>query len=127
MTDIDRTQQVPTVPCCDKHEATLTWVCVCCLMRLANDDVTGCENSCAPDHAPSLLTSYPGDADLTIGMLIEEHPPECENRQAAEAGIANEVECECETITFSKSWCDGCGSPLAGERHAVTMWTRVSS
>lgn len=106
-----------------REEATLTWVCRCCMSRLANDDVSGCENSCDPEHAPSLLDAYPDDADLTIGMLIEEHDEECENRKAAEAGIPNEVQCECETITFSKSPCDGCGSHLAGSRHAVTMWT----
>lgn len=34
-------------------------------------------------------------------------------------------DCDCETDAFARSACDVCGSPLAGERHAVTFWTIV--
>lgn len=113
-------------PASDHTTATLTWVCPCCIQRLANDDTSGCEYTCGPDHAPQLLTAYGDDADLTIGMLWSEHVEGCPNRLLDNQSPTNrdeQVECECETITFSKSWCDGCGSPLGGERRAVTMWT----
>ena len=37
---------------------------------------------------------------------------------AGEAGS----ECDCETMSFSWSPCDVCGSNLGGERSAVSFW-----
>jgi hypothetical protein len=36
-------------------------------------------------------------------------------------------ECECDEITFGTSPCRGCGSTLAGSRHALTYWTTPES
>lgn len=83
------------------------WVCVDCLMADEGDGpVEGAD--CAP-------WSRIGDCDVTPGLLEEEHSSWCENPE----------ECECEVDTFSRSSCDGCGSHLAGERHAYTMWERA--
>jgi hypothetical protein len=103
--------------------ATLTWVCTCCLLKLANDDTSGCEYSCTSDDHPSRwLEEYPDDADLTIGMLIAEHDETCPAR--TDPGL----ECfGCEEREFSRIPCAGCGTYLAGARHAVTMWTKEES
>lgn len=106
-----------------RTDATLTWVCTCCLLKLANDDTSGCEDSCTigtDDHPARWLEQYPGDTDLTIGMLRREHWRECPNRHPSAGGA---YECNCETIDFTSTPCAGCGSHLAGSRHAVTMWT----
>lgn len=119
-----------------RTEATLVWVCSCCISSLVNDDRSGCEEFCdtpphrdsafyvdhnpdAPKHHTLLLTLFPDDADLTAGMLWDEHDETCANRLAGEWV----EECSCETITFSSSACAGCGG-LPGERHAVTIWTQ---
>jgi hypothetical protein len=104
--------------------ATLTWVCTCCLLKLANDDTSGCEYSCTSDdcHPSRWLEQYPDDADLTIGMLIAEHDETCPAR--TDPGL----ECfGCEEREFSRIPCAGCGTYLAGARHAVTMWTKEES
>lgn len=36
--------------------------------------------------------------------------------------VPDDYECDCETNTFSTSQCEGCGSHLAGERHAMTLF-----
>jgi hypothetical protein len=75
-----------------------------------------------PDRAPdapaplSLLT----DADVTLGMMIDEHADGCPNRLTR----MREAECDCETDPFSSRACEGCGSHLAGERNAVTIWEK---
>jgi len=87
-------------------EPTVTqWVCVDCFVLLVNGDVSPyCEN---PDALMTKLEGY----EPTPGMLREEHAEECDGE-----------ECDCETNPFSTSQCDGCGSTLHGERHAVTGW-----
>jgi hypothetical protein len=67
-----------------------------------------------PDHDP--LSSIDGGFFVTMGMATEEH--ECEDKQdGIEYG-----ECDCETNTYSTSQCEGCGSHLHGERHAMTLF-----
>lgn len=97
-----------------RTEPTLLWVCFDCINAHANG-----EDPLEPtEHEP--LSEIPEDADVTMGMLRKEHARGCPNRKKS-AGV--EEECECETIPFSSRTCDGCGCPLAGERHALTMWT----
>lgn len=100
-------------------EPSTCWVCVDCY-ETHHGVREGWRE--APDREPLNLIAE--DAEVTAGLLIEEHAEDCEARRAAEQGWANEVECDCERITFSKSWCHGCGSTLAGAREALTVWTK---
>lgn len=63
------------------------------------------------------LSLIPDDAEVTAGLLADAHAYGCD---ALETG----TECECETQTFSRWRCDGCGTGLAGTRHALTVWER---
>jgi hypothetical protein len=91
------------------------WLCECCTMVLANG--THFDGDCREPHEP---LSVIGEADITLGMLWSEHDEACPNREANE-WVA---ECDCEIREFSPAWCDGCGSRLAGTRHAATLWKR---
>ncbi len=104
------TNESPTVP---------QWICTHCFIHLVNGDCT------EPDTCPWGSDDVPADAPvpmhlfegmhITPGMLSEHH--EC-----AEQFSARAEECDCETREFSWRFCDGCGSNLGGERHAVTGW-----
>jgi hypothetical protein len=93
------------------------WVCDCCLFVAVNGDESGCRDYYGhvdgdenhPDGLCMLMRM-----DDTYGMLDSEH--ECGIPYDAPDGR----ECDCETVTFSRSACDGCGSRLAGTRHAFT-------
>lgn len=87
------------------------WVCQCCMLMHANGE-------CCPDDShggdgikPWALIDGTGYA-VTMGMLPEEHDEMCEDN----------YECDCEHDTFSSSRCGGCGSWLAGDRYAFTLW-----
>jgi hypothetical protein len=79
-----------------------------------------CNGECGelPEDAPVPLNKFTKDDEITAGLLWEEHAEDCPNRVAGE-GVD---ECECDTQSFSWESCDGCGSPLGGERHAVCAW-----
>ena len=90
---------------------SIIWVCVCCMLMHANgeccsDDVHGGDGI----KPWALLTS---DAEISMGMVSEEHASGCDRE-----------ECDCERDTFSTAMCGGCGSWLAGERHAFTLWQK---
>lgn len=90
-------------------EPTVTqWVCQCCYVALVNGEECYCGNADNEQH-PSELMSELADYEPTPGTL--EHAEGCERE-----------DCDCEDIPFSHSQCDGCGSHLYGERHAVTGW-----
>lgn len=72
-------------------------VCTTCLMILVNDE---------------------GDPDWT-----EEQEDEHRFRMAARLEGLHVVPGDSEDDEeFSRSWCDACGSTLAGTRHAATCW-----
>jgi hypothetical protein len=73
---------------------------------------------CRAWHAA--IEARTGDAEITIGMLASEHAEDC---PVSITGDPSAAECSCETVSFSWSACDVCGSNLGGERHAVTYWT----
>jgi hypothetical protein len=91
------------------------WVCTDCMLM-------HCNGECGelPEGSPVPLCLLAG-TDTTMGMLLEEHEEECPNRLAGREAC-REHECDCETRSFSWSSCEGCGSPLGGERHALTAW-----
>lgn len=90
-------------------ETTTIWVCVDCIIKLANNEDPDRGPAFADEPAP--WAELP-DADVTPGMLREEHEPGCDPDE----------ECACELRSFSWFACDGCGSRLGGERHACTLW-----
>ncbi|EGJ73601.1 hypothetical protein STTU_0812 [Streptomyces sp. Tu6071] len=53
------------------------------------------------------------------GMGWKDHNEECHVHKSEGA---DRGECDCETDTYSTSMCEGCGSPMHGERHAATDW-----
>lgn len=105
------------------------WVCVCCMLTHANgeccaEDTHG-GDSCEP------LSAIEAPHTVAMGMAREEHScRECEGHPGL--GDLTEYcdgtcqpmpeECDCETNTFSTSQCEGCGSYLHGERHAMTLF-----
>ena len=90
-----------------KTETWTLWVCTDCVILLANDEMPPEPT----EYAPMALL----DENVSLGGAEHEG---CDN---APEWIG--AECDCDVQTFSMSVCDGCGSPLGGERHAVTVWS----
>ena len=97
----------------------VSWACQDCLILLANGedppDMSGAE--VAEWHAA--IDRRTEGAEITLGMLASEHADDCPVR---ETGDPCGTECECESVSFSWSSCDVCGSQLGGERGAVSYW-----
>lgn len=91
-----------------RSPVTTLWVCVDCLLVRETGESTE-----APDREP--WTALP-DADVTLGALCE--IDKGEHYATDPDGHAE----ECERLSFSRLACDACGSALAGERHAYTLW-----
>lgn len=89
---------------------TSLWVCVDCIMLAANGEVSDPPPACPP---MDLLAGH----DVTIGLSMADHAEDCPNYPEWIG-----AECDCETVAFSTMPCEGCGSRLAGERHAMTVW-----
>lgn len=92
---------------------TTIWVCQCCILVVANgeccaDDVHG------GDGIEPLSDIRPNDG-LSPGIFSEQHSPRCTDADREEG-------CDCEHDTFSMSQCRGCGSWLAGDRYAMTLF-----
>lgn len=94
------------------QNTTTIWVCEDCLFVHANGESEGMD----PNKVPFRLIEE-GDT-VALGMSWEDHSADCPNRAAGE----HVEECECETDNFSRSSCDACGDPLAGSRHAMTIF-----
>jgi hypothetical protein len=92
------------------------WVCVDCYGAHH-----GLEQHGTPDREP--LSLIPEDVDVTAGLLYEEHEEDCLFHTLGH-DAPDDYECDCERIEFSKSPCEGCGSRLAGEREALTLWKK---
>jgi len=80
------------------------WVCTDCFLLHANGEHP--EN---PDREPLSLIG-PGYS-VTLGLTADEHESWCDGD-----------ECACDHIEFWSAACQGCGSALAGERWALTLW-----
>ena len=93
---------------------TTYWVCVDCHLthHMGEDHVV--ENGCEPW---SLIES---GQSFTPGLLQEDHGCGWEDMEDHEEPPCD---AECETDSFSWTDCDGCGSPLGGQRFAYTVWT----
>jgi hypothetical protein len=88
------------------------WVCMDCMLHEANGECGGCHEG----HDEEPLSSIGEGFHAAMGMARDEH--ECNDD---ENGIEYR-ECDCETNSFSTSQCEGCGSYLHGERHAMTLF-----
>lgn len=95
------------------------WVCVCCMLTAANGDC-GCDSEGHGGDGCVPLSAVPVTADVTLGGPQESHS--CGREDDTYFG-----DCDCERIEFSSWRCDGCGSGLAGERHALFVVFDVRS
>lgn len=86
------------------------WVCVDCMLHHANGECGNCHEG----HDEEPLNRIDGDFHVAMGMAWGEH--DCEPDEQT-----GECECDCEMNTYSTSQCEGCGSYLHGERHAMTL------
>jgi hypothetical protein len=90
------------------------WVCIDCLLHHANGECGSCSDLYGP-HDEEPLSAIEAPYTVAMGMAYEEHSCGRENGEHVE-------ECDCETNTYSTSQCEGCGSYLHGERHAMTLF-----
>jgi hypothetical protein len=95
------------------------WVCQCCMLVHANGECCADDNHGGDGIEPWRVIDGT-DYTVTMGLLYEEHDEDCEVFKLRR--WPDDYECECERNSFSSSQCDGCGSWLAGERHAFTLW-----
>lgn len=94
------------------------WVCVDC--HLTHHGVR--EDDTPLDHEPmSEINNDDSIVEVTSGMGLEDH--DCVNAVDVDPWVGR-VECDCEHRDFVTSACQGCGSPLAGDRHALTIWIK---
>jgi hypothetical protein len=90
------------------------WVCVDCMLHHANGECGSCHDDHGHDEEP--LNKIDGGFHVAMGMARKEH--ECCG--GCDDDIADE--CDCETNYYGTSQCEGCGSYLHGERHAMTLF-----
>lgn len=106
------------------------WVCVCCMLSHANGECCANDQHGGDGNVP--LSSIEAPFTVAAGMGWEDHDDECLTHVINDVkarfpemdwpDVPGDYECDCETDTFSKSQCEGCGSWLHGERHAMTLF-----
>lgn len=96
-------------------------VCTCCVSVAVNGDASGCDIPDDPIGHPRGLMGAITDGHAVFGLPPREHVAGCNVYRGGE-----EWDCTygCETEDFSTARCDGCGSELAGTRHAMTVLAR---
>jgi hypothetical protein len=90
------------------------WVCHDCLHHHANGECGGCHDDLI-GHDKEPLSAIEDGFHVAMGVSDEEHSCGRENGEDV-------LECDCETNSFSMSQCEGCGTYLYGERHAMTLF-----
>jgi hypothetical protein len=123
------------------------WVCVCCMLTHANGSPCCEDNEDAHKRARDERGRFTGDTVLgdgfplssitapysvSLGMGWEDHSEDCLTHVINDVkarfpevewpDVPDSYECECERDNFSRSRCEGCGSWLHGERHAMTLF-----
>lgn len=95
-------------------------VCVDCLLLLANGE---CDPDRQEETSANLAANW-ADFSLVVGGS---HNERCEAEWAAaghQPWEGRDHDCDCEELGFCQTSCDGCGSPLHGDRYAVTVFYR---
>lgn len=87
------------------------WVCTDCLFA-HHDALEDLET----DREPWALLKL--GQHVTQGIIAADHHPMCSESDREEG-------CYCEFMAFSNSSCEGCGSSLAGDRAAFTLWSET--
>jgi hypothetical protein len=95
-----------------KNHGTI-WVCVCCTLSHANGECCPTDEHGGDGCEP--LSSI--EAPFTVAMGMDSSFHNCGRENGSDV-----PECDCETDTYSTSQCQGCGSYLHGERHAMTLF-----
>lgn len=95
------------------------WVCQCCMLAHANGEC--CDNERHGGDGNEPLSAIEAPFTVAMGMAYSEHTEGC-LRRALRGDTPSDYECYCETNTYSTSQCEGCGSYLHGERHAMTLF-----
>lgn len=108
------------------------WVCLSCLLHHANGECGDCHSEEGHEEEP--LGDVQAPFYVTMGMVEGDHEEDCLTYILADLtdrfpdidwpDLPGDYECDCETDTFSTSSCEGCGSYLYGERHAMTLFKR---
>lgn len=111
----------PVQPVTPVESLGTIWVCGDCLHHHANGECGSCHDD-EHGHDKEPLSAIEAPNTVAMGMAYEEHAEDCEVR--IQGQWPDNYECDCETNTFSKSQCEGCGSYLHGERHALTLFNR---
>ncbi len=106
------------------------WVCVCCYAMHASGECCSHEQHGGDGCEP--LSRIEPPYTVSAGMGWEDHSDDCLTHKINELktdhpkvdwpDVPDEYECDCETNTHSTSQCEGCGSWLHGERHAMTLF-----
>lgn len=93
------------------------WVCLCCMLSHANGECCASDDHGGDGCVP--LSKVGAPYRVFAGMGWKEHSCIEHDEGACECELPDE--CDCETNTYSTSQCEGCGSYLHGERHAMTL------
>lgn len=91
------------------------WVCQCCALSHANGECCSDDEHGGDGIEPWAIME--DDESVTMGLSLSYDEHECDDPA--------EGDCDCETITYSTSPCEGCGSRLYGERHAFALWQKM--
>jgi hypothetical protein len=95
----------------ETKEASQMAVCTDCLSVLANGECEYPSQTAADAHGEG-MTRMLGDHEVTLGW-----PFTAQDQEDWDAGI--EID---DQLGFSWRSCDGCGSPLGGDRFKATIW-----
>jgi hypothetical protein len=87
------------------------WVCLCCTQQHANGECCGEDQHGGDSAVPWSRIDFSRFAAWS-GMPRSEHDDTCD---------PSRYDCDCEVEEFGRNRCDGCGSHLAGYRHAFTL------
>jgi hypothetical protein len=87
------------------------WVCQCCTLQHANSECCNEDEHGGDGAIPWSEIDFTRFA-VWMGMPRSEHYDICD---------PSRYDCDCEVDELSRSRCQGCGSWLAGYRHAFTL------
>lgn len=106
------------------------WVCGNCLHHHANGECGDCHSDYGHDEEP--LSAIENGFSVAMGMGWDDHNDECltyivnnlrvNYPDMVWPDVPGDYWCDCEDMSYSYMQCDGCGTYLHGERHALTLF-----